>query len=64
MLPNSVTGMKKGFSSVFKAGLFHGTVHIVTGGGSGLGRCTAHELAHLGSTGDYSRSYVLFLFQC
>ncbi len=26
-----------------------GQAAIVTGGGSGIGRCTAHELAHLGA---------------
>jgi citronellol/citronellal dehydrogenase len=38
------------YDSVFRAGLFAGEVHIVTGGGSGIGRCTAHELASLGAT--------------
>jgi citronellol/citronellal dehydrogenase len=37
------------YASVFRPGLFAGQVAIVTGGGSGLGRCTAHELASLGA---------------
>ena len=37
------------YRSVFQAGLFNGQVAIVTGGGSGIGRCTAHELVALGA---------------
>ena len=32
------------YDSVFRPGLFAGQIIIVTGGGSGLGSCTAHEL--------------------
>jgi citronellol/citronellal dehydrogenase len=38
------------YASVFRPGLFGGQVHWVTGGGSGIGRCVAHELAALGAT--------------
>jgi citronellol/citronellal dehydrogenase len=38
------------YSSVFRPGLFDGRLIWVTGGGSGIGRCTAHELAALGAT--------------
>ncbi len=37
------------YNSVFKENLFAGTTMVVTGGGSGIGRCCAHELASLGA---------------
>ena len=41
--------MASSFRSVFRDGLFAGQAGIVTGAGSGIGRCTAHELAALGA---------------
>ena len=38
------------YQSVFAPKLFKGSTIIVTGGGSGIGRCTSHELAALGAT--------------
>jgi citronellol/citronellal dehydrogenase len=38
-----------GYASVFRPGLFAGQTLVVTGGGSGIGRCCAHELAALGA---------------
>jgi citronellol/citronellal dehydrogenase len=37
------------YRSIYKPDLFAGKTVIVTGGGSGLGRCAAHELSALGA---------------
>ncbi len=37
------------YQSILRPDLFKGQTIIVTGGGSGIGRCTAHELAALGA---------------
>jgi citronellol/citronellal dehydrogenase len=41
--------MTDAYDSVFRPDLFADQTIIVTGGGSGIGRCTAHELASLGA---------------
>jgi citronellol/citronellal dehydrogenase len=47
--PAGPAGAAAGYRSVFRPGLLAGQVVWVTGGGSGIGRCTAHELASLGA---------------
>lgn len=42
-------GGRAGYASVLRPGLFAGCVVWVTGGGSGIGRCTASELSSLGA---------------
>jgi citronellol/citronellal dehydrogenase len=38
------------YPSIFRDNLFDGQVLVITGAGSGIGRCTAHELWHLGAS--------------
>ena len=42
--------MAERYQSIYRPDLFAGKVAFITGGGTGLGRCTAHELASLGAT--------------
>jgi len=46
----SNAGERRRYASVLRPGLFAGQLIWVTGGGSGIGRCVAHELASLGAT--------------
>ena len=48
-MSNSSESGPAGFRSVFRPGLFAQQCIWVTGAGSGIGRCTAHELASLGA---------------
>src|ERR1700733_7770967 len=37
------------YNSIYRRDLFRDRIVVITGGGSGMGRCTAHELASLGA---------------
>ena len=37
------------YNSIYRRDLFRDRIVVITGGGSGIGRCTAHELASLGA---------------
>ncbi|MFO1195395.1 MAG: SDR family oxidoreductase [Burkholderiaceae bacterium] len=47
-LPPSITTAER-YRSIYRPDLFQGRTVVVTGGGSGLGRCVVHELASLGA---------------
>jgi citronellol/citronellal dehydrogenase len=48
--PTHCAPASAGYRSIFRDGLFAGQLVVVSGGGSGIGRCVAHELAALGAT--------------
>lgn len=50
MSQTTSSGTPSKYASVLRPGVFANEVHVVTGGGSGIGRCVAHELAALGAT--------------
>src|ERR1700684_1542442 len=37
------------YNSIYRRDLFRDHIVVITGGGSGIGRCTAHELASIGA---------------